>query len=92
MIIEWLVGGLVGGLGGVLHLALGAAGTMVQTVPGAVSLSGGVVVGWSFLNTFLPLTEVGLGIGFLLVVYMLLFGFRVVLTVWGQIPIIGGHG
>jgi hypothetical protein len=92
VLIEWIAGAVLGGVGGVLHLALGGLGAMVGAVPGGSALGGGIVVGWSWLNTFLPMQEVAAGMAFLVGVYLLLFAFRLVLTVWGQIPIIGGHG
>ncbi len=92
MLLEWLAGTALGGVGGLFSVAMGGLSAVIGTVPGGSSLTSGIVVGWSWLNTFLPLSEVGIGIVFLLSVYIGMFGFRLVLTVWAQIPIVGGHG
>jgi hypothetical protein len=55
------------------------------------SVSGGALVGFAYLNTFLPVTETLAGIGFLLGTYVWLFTYRVLREMWALVPIIGGH-
>lgn len=87
MAIEFLVGGVFGLLKAIFDGVFGALGT----VAGGSSVPHGILVGYSWLNTFLPMSDVVAGIGVLLGLYGFLFGYRFVREMWSLIPIIGGH-
>lgn len=90
MAVEWLLSTVFGFMTGVVGGALGIMSSAIGLVPGAGSLAGGILVGYAWINTFLPVAEVGAGVVFLLVLYGVLFGYRFIREIWSLVPIIGG--
>lgn len=82
---------MIVGIFGVLSAVFQGVLTVLGTVAGGSSVGHSVLVGYSWLNTFLPMSDVVAGIGFLLGLYGFLFGYRFVREVWSLVPIIGGH-
>lgn len=86
MLIEFVISFVLQVVGGLVMIALAPLNAL-----GLTNISGGVILGYNWLNTFLPVTETVAGIVFLLSVYLLLFGFRVLREAWSLVPFIGGH-
>lgn len=79
--------GVLSLLGGLFDLL----GDAVQMLPYGGTIAGGVIIGYGWLNTFLPISETVAGILWLLTLYLWLFGYRMIREAWSLVPIIGGR-
>ena len=90
MAIEWLVTGVFGLLGTIFQGVFAVVGSALGGIGGG-GMSGGIMVGAAWLNTFLPVGEVVAGIASLLGLFVFLFGYRFLREHWGLVPFVGGH-
>jgi hypothetical protein len=58
----------------------------VQLIPGGGSVAGGVILGYAWLDTFLPAAGIVAGLVFLLSLYSFFFSYRLVREAIGILP------
>lgn len=82
MIIE----AVIAGFAVIISAILGGLFEAVQLIPGGGSVAGGVILGYAWLDTFLPAGEIVAGLVFLLSLYSFFFSYRLVREGIGMLP------
>lgn len=93
MIFDWLISLLVGNGPGDYN---GIVGSIVGALPDAGSLGlsslSGIFPLYHALSPAIPFELVGTALGIYLVAAGAVIAVRLVITIWAQVPVIGGHG
>lgn len=88
MILNVLLDALVGLMTTIFGAVLPTAGSIPLTIPAL----GPVLFGFTWLNSMIPLAEAIQGFGLIIIVWGVVWAIRLVVWIWGQIPVIGGSG
>lgn len=93
-LIAWAVNAIAGLffmlIGGIFDLLLGVLGFVISLLPDVPNLglsnASGILVGYAWLNSWLPVSETLTAISVIVGVMVLIFGFRVVVKIWEWFP------
>jgi hypothetical protein len=77
-------------LGGIFDLLLGLVGFLISLLPDVpdlhLSAPSGILVGYGWLNSFLPVAETLTAVGVLVGVMVVIFGYRIIIKIYELFP------